>query len=107
MTTSETVLEIPVIQFLRPHGKQRKLTLEVDNQFRPTYERAVKNGYDHIEAELLHTREIAITMSSKGMEDIGPEFIPPSENRPGNTSTKEACLRLLEQAANGEGRKEL
>ena len=73
-----TVIEMT--QFLRPQGRQRKVTMPAPKDMEDDYKQMLEDGF-HLEGEMLSTGEVSITVSDDDADyDIsvipnGPEVI--------------------------------
>lgn len=101
----------PVIQFLRPDGRRRPLQFDVPPQHEELARGALALGYNRLEAEVLRTGMVSVTLNTDH-EDAdgepvyeGPLLVPASENAPGKTGIEDVCIKLWRLAvANQAGR---
>ena len=88
--------ELEVIQFLRPNGKRRRMSVDVGKDY-------VEMAKDMIiSAEELTTRKIALYARYKN-EPEGKEFSEIAINGPGEKSPNECLKRLIKRKAEVRG----
>lgn len=95
-------MQIEVIEFVRPHGRQKPITLEASDELAPMVEKIKAKGY-RFEAELLRPENSTKAIVSLTVSDLNQDFdieLIEIEAGAGLTQLQEGTDRLIRRAAN-------
>lgn len=68
-------MEIPITQYLRPNGRQRRQTTQIPDSLSGHYEKLQVAGV-RIAAEVLITDEVSLTIEDPRFGDFDSELVP-------------------------------